>query len=33
MTVVGNRMNEVMKALTMVATVFIPISFLRVYLA
>ena len=28
MTVVGNRMNEVMKTLTMVATVFIPISFL-----
>ncbi len=28
MTVVGNRMNEVMKTLTMVASVFIPISFL-----
>ena len=28
MTVVGNRMNEVMKTLTMVATIFIPISFL-----
>ncbi len=28
MTVVGNRMNDVMKTLTMVATIFIPISFL-----
>ncbi len=28
MTIVGNRMNEIMKTLTMVAAVFIPISFL-----